>query len=170
MKAATARAPEQAAAETKPQRVVPEFRDEPTAIGYKVNDYSIVAPDAMTPEDLTDPVAWALVKQNTRGFALAVGDSVRVIHRDWFALVLVDKAARNEACHVIVQFVTKRGTYADPHRDLIPRDHFVSTDPTTGHFKAMFRRGEELIELGEYSTYQIAADQCRDHATRVAAR
>lgn len=171
MKAA-ARAPDQQPAEAKPEakRPVPEFREEPTAIGYKVNDYSIVAPDKMTLEDLTDPAAWALIKQNTRGFALAVGDSVRVVHRDWFATVLVDKAARNEPCHVLVQFVTKRGAYAAISRDLVPADHDVDQDPITGRYKAIFIRGDERIELGEHSTYQAAADQCRDHASRVAAR
>ena len=129
MKPAAARANGQ---EQEQQREMPEFRDEPTNIGYRVNDYSVVAPDKMTAEDLTDPAAWSLVKQNTRGFQLAVGDSVRVIHRDWFATVLVDKAARNEPCYVIVQSVTKRRSYAELRRDLIPANHDVVPDSITG--------------------------------------
>lgn len=161
-----------AVAEKKPEaeRVVPEFRDAPKPIGYALSDYSVAAPDGMTPEDLTNPIVWALVKENSRGFELHVGDSLRVVHRDWIAAVVVDRGGRGQACHVLVESVLKRQNYAASRRDLMPSDHDAVLDPVTGYWRAIFYRGpaREEVELGEYSVEARAIEECRDHATRVA--
>jgi len=152
------------------QRVVPEFRERLAFIGQAVNDFSLIAPDGMRVEDLTDPAAWALAKQAPSHPTLTIGDSIRVIHRDWFAVCVIDQAGAGQPCYALVLSVTPRKNYSAVKRDLITADHDVVQDSRTGHHHAIFFRGRERerVLLGEYSTWQAAVDACRDHTNRTA--
>jgi len=159
-----------AADPVRAQRVAPMFRERLAFVGQQCNDYTLMAPENMTVEDLTDPAVWALVKQAPGQPTLGIGDSIRIIHRAWFAECVVDVAGRGEPCRVLVRSVVARKSYGEIKRDLIPEDHEVVQDPKTGHQHAIFYRGRERerVVLAEYSTWQDAADACRDHANRTA--
>lgn len=150
------------------ERVTPEFRDLLQPIGYASNDFSIVAPEAMTIEDLTDPAAWAIAKQRLGGYTLATGDMVRVIHPEWFAIVLIDQAGRGETCRALVMSVTRRLRYAESERGRLAKGYRVVQDRATGHWRAMFERAGELVLIAEHAVEKDAVDAANGHADRVA--
>lgn len=154
---------------------VSEIRARPQPIGYEKADYSVLLADDIRPEHLEDAQCWTTAKHLTasdHGPCLMPGDTVRGIHRDYFAFCVVDSSGPGEPCHVIVTQVVPRKKHEARERALVPAEHYVELNPKTGRYDYGFFRGSdnERVSIGDARTFDQAADECRKHAARTAKR